>query len=141
MEVDPSWAAAFDQLRARIWPSIQDVATSVEHVGSTSVKGLAAKPIIDILIAVRSLPLARTTMIDPIIALGYVYWAENPKTDRMFFVKGMAPYGKRRTHHVHIRLMRVDEVIALDQHRDVARDDAGGIFGELVVVYADDIVM
>jgi GrpB-like predicted nucleotidyltransferase (UPF0157 family) len=34
--------------------------------------------------------------------LGYVFWAENPKTDRMFFVKGMPPYGVRRTHHVHI---------------------------------------
>jgi GrpB-like predicted nucleotidyltransferase (UPF0157 family) len=31
-----------------------------------------------------------------------VYWAENPKPDRMFFVKGMPPYGERRTHHVHI---------------------------------------
>jgi GrpB-like predicted nucleotidyltransferase (UPF0157 family) len=35
-------------------------------------------------------------------SLGYVYWAENPKTDRMFFVKGMPPHGERRTHHVHI---------------------------------------
>ena len=41
-------------------------------------------------------------MIQPIIALGYVYWAENPKQDRMFFVKGMPPYGERRTHHIHL---------------------------------------
>jgi GrpB-like predicted nucleotidyltransferase (UPF0157 family) len=34
--------------------------------------------------------------------LEYVYWAENPKTDRMFFVKGMPPFGVGRTHHVHV---------------------------------------
>jgi GrpB-like predicted nucleotidyltransferase (UPF0157 family) len=66
------------------------------------VPGLAAKPIIDILIAVRSLAEAKARMIEPIRALGYIYWAENPKQDRMFFVKGMPPYGERRTHHIHI---------------------------------------
>jgi GrpB-like predicted nucleotidyltransferase (UPF0157 family) len=74
----------------------------IEHFGSTAVPGLAAKPIIDILIAVVSLTRAKATMVEPITGLGYVYWVENPKTDRMFFVKGMPPYGERRTHHVHI---------------------------------------
>ena len=41
-------------------------------------------------------------MVEPIEGLGYVYWAENPDKDRMFFVKGMPPYGERRTHHIHI---------------------------------------
>jgi GrpB-like predicted nucleotidyltransferase (UPF0157 family) len=62
----------------------------------------AAKPIIDILVAVRSLAEARGTVIEPLQRLGYLFWAENPKTDRMFFVKGMPPYGVRRTHHIHI---------------------------------------
>ena len=79
-----------------------ELIVGIEHFGSTAVPGLAAKPIIDILIAVRSLARAKITMIEPILALGYVYWSENPKTDRMFFVKGMPPYGERRTHHVHI---------------------------------------
>jgi GrpB-like predicted nucleotidyltransferase (UPF0157 family) len=54
------------------------------------------------LIAVTSLTRAKATVVEPILALGYVYWADNPKPDRMFFVKGMPPYGARRTHHVHI---------------------------------------
>ena len=58
--------------------------------------------IIDILITVRSLAHARATMVEPISALGYLYWPDNPKPDRMFFVKGMPPHGERRTHHVHI---------------------------------------
>ncbi|HEV7599866.1 MAG TPA: GrpB family protein [Bradyrhizobium sp.] len=34
--------------------------------------------------------------------LDYVHLADNPKQDRMFFVKGMPPFGSRRTHHVHV---------------------------------------
>jgi GrpB-like predicted nucleotidyltransferase (UPF0157 family) len=41
-------------LRARIWPAVGDVAVSLEHVGSTSVPGLAAKPIIDLVVVVAS---------------------------------------------------------------------------------------
>ena len=33
----------------------------------------------------------------------YVFWADNPRRDRLFFVKGMPPFGTRRTHHVHVR--------------------------------------
>jgi GrpB-like predicted nucleotidyltransferase (UPF0157 family) len=100
---DPAWPALFameaNGLRAALDPA---QVLGIEHFGSTAVPGLAAKPIIDILIAVNSLAQAKAAMIEPIIALGYVYWSENPKTDRMFFVKGMPTYGERRTHHVHI---------------------------------------
>src|SRR6185312_1901730 len=34
--------------------------------------------------------------------LGYEYWYENPDPERMFFVKGMPPFGEKRTHHIHI---------------------------------------
>jgi GrpB-like predicted nucleotidyltransferase (UPF0157 family) len=100
---DPAWTTLFateaENLRAILDPG---QIIGIEHFGSTAVPELAAKPIIDILIAVKSLAHAKSAMVEPIIALGYAYWAENPKTDRMFFVKGMPPYGERRTHHVHI---------------------------------------
>ena len=79
-----------------------DQVLAIEHAGSTAIAGLAAKPIIDIFVAVPSIEQARATLVEPIERIGYVYWAENPKRDRMFFVKGMPPYGARRTHHVHI---------------------------------------
>jgi GrpB-like predicted nucleotidyltransferase (UPF0157 family)/quercetin dioxygenase-like cupin family protein len=47
-EHDPQWAAWFEQIRARVWPAVKDVALRVDHIGSTSVPGLAAKPIIDL---------------------------------------------------------------------------------------------
>jgi len=100
---DPGWDTLFaveaDRLRAVLDPGL---ILGIEHFGSTAVPGMAAKPIIDILIAVSSLAWAKTSMVEPITGLGYLYWAENPKSDRMFFVKGMPPHGERRTHHVHI---------------------------------------
>lgn len=47
---DPEWSRRFEALRARIWPHVRDVARAVEHVGSTSVPGLAAKPVVDLTI-------------------------------------------------------------------------------------------
>jgi len=53
-DYDPQWPVYFEQIRAYLWPAIQDLATAVEHVGSTSVPGLAAKPIIDLDIIIPS---------------------------------------------------------------------------------------
>ncbi len=60
----------FEQLRARLWPAISDVAISIEHVGSTSVPGLAAKPVIDLdIVAVGDAQMR--TAIDRLQTLGY----------------------------------------------------------------------
>jgi GrpB-like predicted nucleotidyltransferase (UPF0157 family) len=78
-----------------------DLVVEIEHIGSTAVPGMAAKPVIDIMVGVRSLVGAKSA-IPALESLGYVYWRENPDPGRMFFVKGMPPYGNQRTHHVHI---------------------------------------
>jgi GrpB-like predicted nucleotidyltransferase (UPF0157 family) len=44
IDYDPGWVETFERLRSQIWPAVADIATAVEHVGSTSVPGLAAKP-------------------------------------------------------------------------------------------------
>ncbi|RRS00442.1 GrpB family protein [Glycomyces terrestris] len=49
---DPAWPARFQELAARVRAALGDKALSVEHVGSTSVPGLAAKPVIDIALTV-----------------------------------------------------------------------------------------
>lgn len=43
-----SWIADFNSIRDLVWPKIHDIATAIEHIGSTSVPGLSAKPIIDV---------------------------------------------------------------------------------------------
>lgn len=52
IEHDSAWASRFEALALVIKEAIGDVALSVEHIGSTAVPGLAAKPIIDILVTV-----------------------------------------------------------------------------------------
>ena len=53
-------------------------------------------------IAVPSLESMKLIAVPILQKLGYEYWANNPDQKRMFFVKGMPPYGEKRTHHVHI---------------------------------------
>jgi GrpB-like predicted nucleotidyltransferase (UPF0157 family)/RimJ/RimL family protein N-acetyltransferase len=75
---------------------------NIQHVGSTAIPGMAAKPIVDIQIAVHSLDEMKVIAIPALQKLGYEYWYENPDPERMFFVKGMPPFGEKRTYHVHI---------------------------------------
>ena|SRR5882724_4051129 len=72
VEYDPAWPATFDDLRARVWTVVGDLALAIEHIGSTSVPGLAAKPIIDmtvVLPAADDVPQA----IERLATLGYVH--------------------------------------------------------------------
>lgn len=69
-EYNPEWRQWFEDLRARVWPAVVDVALRIDHVGSTAVEGMVAKPIIDLDVVVASeaqVPLA----IERIRTLGY----------------------------------------------------------------------
>lgn len=52
-DYDPRWPSWFELLDARVWPVVAAVAVRIDHVGSTSVPGLAAKPIIDLDVVVQ----------------------------------------------------------------------------------------
>lgn len=80
---------------------LSDGVIDIQHIGSTAISGLAAKPIIDIYVGVNSSQEAQS-LINPIEKLGYQYWKDNPDKEKMFFVKGMPPFGTGRTHHIHI---------------------------------------
>jgi GrpB-like predicted nucleotidyltransferase (UPF0157 family) len=70
VDYDPAWPDVFAALRARLWPVVADLATSIEHVGSTSVPGLAAKPIIDFDIVVPTAE-RMPAVIEQLVGLGY----------------------------------------------------------------------
>jgi GrpB-like predicted nucleotidyltransferase (UPF0157 family) len=100
-DFDPAWPAIFDQERARLRAVLGSVVTNIEHVGSTAVPGLAAKPIIDMLVGVRSLSEAKSSCLEPLQALGYTYIPEYESwlPGEMLFRKGVpGPW----THHVHV---------------------------------------
>ena len=69
VDYDPLWPLRFEELRAYVWPAVTDIAISIEHVGSTAVTGLAAKPVIDINIVATERHV--TTAIARLAALGY----------------------------------------------------------------------
>jgi len=100
-DYDPGWATLFEQERARIREALGPALLTVEHVGSTAVVGLAAKPIIDLLVGVRSLTEARATCIEPLQGLGYVYLPQYEAwlPEELFFRKG--PPGPW-SHHAHV---------------------------------------
>ena len=100
---DPDWPAAFERERSRLAAAVTDInIVDLVHFGSTAIANMPAKPIIDMLMIVPDLACARAVLPKRLDALGYDFWADNPKTDRLFFVRGMPPRGERRTHHLHV---------------------------------------
>lgn len=69
-------------------------------MGSTAVPGLAAKPVIDIIMLVSDLDQVRPS-IPRLEATGYSYWRDNPDKTKLFLVKGLPP-APQRTHHLHV---------------------------------------
>jgi GrpB-like predicted nucleotidyltransferase (UPF0157 family) len=94
-DYDASWADLFEEERARLAPIFDGRAVAIEHVGSTSVPGLCAKPIVDVLVGVRELELTEE-QIAAMAELGYQFLCEHGLPGRLFFKK------EPRTHHVHV---------------------------------------
>jgi GrpB-like predicted nucleotidyltransferase (UPF0157 family) len=96
---DDSWSESFDMEADRIGEALRPVVVSIHHIGSTSVPGMFAKPIIDILIEVRSLArldAGRSGM----KTLGYEVLGEFGISGRRYFRK--ANSAGVRTHQVHV---------------------------------------
>jgi len=95
---DPNWPARFEEERAALEAAIGPwIIGGIHHVGSTAVPGLAAKPIIDILVGVEDLESSRACF-DPLNELGYLY-APYLSDEMHWFCK---PHPSRRTHHLHL---------------------------------------
>ena len=84
---DPEWARIYEGERARIEAAIGVHVLDIQHVGSTSIPGIAAKPIVDIAIGVESYEGARVC-IAPLEALGYTYHGEHGIPGRHYFTRG-----------------------------------------------------
>ena len=93
---DASWPEKFEALRQNLLPVLEDVVISIEHIGSTSVPNLAAKPIIDVLIEVTSLE-ALEQKTKTLREFGLVPKGENGIAGRRYFQIG----GIERTHNIH----------------------------------------
>ena len=95
---DPAWPAEFEAERALLEPVLAPwLAGEIHHVGSTSVPGLGAKPVIDILAEVSSLEESRAA-IEPLRELSY-WWFPYQEERMNWFCK---PSPEHRTHHLHL---------------------------------------
>ena len=116
-EYDPAWPVLFEREAARIRQALGDRVLGLEHVGSTSVPGLAAKPIIDIALMVAS-SADEGAYAPELEAAGYALRVREPGwlEHRMF--RGMTP---RVNLHVYSSpCAEVDRMLAF---RDRLRDD------------------
>jgi len=72
---DPLWGSMFDAERQRLEMICAGQLTSIAHIGSTAIKGMAAKPVIDLMAGVESISIADALLV-PLCESGYVTSAE-----------------------------------------------------------------
>jgi GrpB-like predicted nucleotidyltransferase (UPF0157 family) len=97
-EYDRAWPDSFARERAELEAAIGRWAVGgIHHVGSTAVPGLAAKPIVDILVGVEDLESSRACF-EPLAQIEYLY-APYLSEQMHWFCK---PHPQRRTHHLHL---------------------------------------
>jgi GrpB-like predicted nucleotidyltransferase (UPF0157 family) len=98
VDSDPRWldlaAAELQRLQAALGP----LAVRLEHIGSTAVPGLAAKPILDLQLSVAALE-PRAVYVEPLERLGYAFIPAPESPDHHFFAR---PLGRPRSHHLHV---------------------------------------
>jgi GrpB-like predicted nucleotidyltransferase (UPF0157 family) len=90
------WAREFAEESRRISEALHPHILAIEHVGSTAVPDVPAKPVLDIMIGVGNFEQASVCVV-PMERLGYEYRGEHGIARRHYFVKGSP-----RTHHVHM---------------------------------------
>ncbi|MCC5883884.1 MAG: GrpB family protein [Halomonas sp.] len=100
VEYDPVWPARFDAERDRLWERFQTELLDVQHIGSTAIPGMPAKPIIDVMAGVGSMAVA-DALFEPLLDNGYVTSVEFNAglSDRRWLMRHA--HG-RRTHHLHV---------------------------------------
>ncbi len=118
---DPSWPEKFEAERRRLQTGLPGAFLAVEHVGSTAVPGMSAKPIIDLLAGVESMTHARS-LTERIVSMGYTTSNafNEALVDRRWFMRWADGH---RTHHLHVVAQGGDIWRAYLAFRDALRAD------------------
>ena len=78
------WKTDFDTIKQYLLTAVKDIVISIEHIGSTSVEGLSAKPIIDIDIVIKDYSVL-DTVVERLATLGYIHEGNLGIKDREAF--------------------------------------------------------
>lgn len=149
-DYDPRWPHLFEEERALIQDAIGEWIVAIEHFGSTSIPGIAAKPVIDIAVGVRDIREGYKTIF-PLSKLGYRCMGEGGIPERLYFKKPWnseslrSPGSIPRTHQIHMYETTNPEWERhlffrdyLRGHPDV-RDEYEALKRRLAVEHAEDI--
>ena len=122
VDYDADWPDWFEQIRALLWPAVSDLAVRIDHVGSTAVPGLAAKPIIDVDIVLPADAVV-PAVVERLTGLGYRWRGELGVPGRQAFT----PRDKERLPRHNLYVVVEDNQAHLDHWllRDLLREDAG----------------
>lgn len=131
VDYDPEWVCMYEEERTRIVSLIGAYLEEIHHVGSTSIPGLAAKPIIDILAIVPDIR-AVEHCVKPLESLDYAYFGENGIPGRHYFRKPSDITFHQHTHHIHMMERSHEQVYAMLNFRDYLRR-----YPEAVQAYQD----
>lgn len=95
---EAGWGALAAAELRRVADALGPVAVQLEHVGSTAVPGLAAKPILDLQVSVAAME-PRASYVRPLEHLGYLFAPDPASPGRHFFAR---PPERPRSHHLHV---------------------------------------
>jgi GrpB-like predicted nucleotidyltransferase (UPF0157 family) len=98
VDYDEEWPVRADEELHRLENALGRVAVRLEHVGSTAVPGLAAKPILDLQVSVAAMK-PRAAYVEPLQRVGYLFVPEPESPDFHFFAK---PATRPRSYHLHV---------------------------------------
>jgi GrpB-like predicted nucleotidyltransferase (UPF0157 family) len=103
---DPQWPGLFQQEKEHLLSCFPDLVRRVEHFGSTAVPGLAAKPVVDLLVEVTGLEVTKREIVPVLESQGYDYfWRPTSGDDTPPFYAWLIkrnPGSGTRTHHIHM---------------------------------------
>jgi GrpB-like predicted nucleotidyltransferase (UPF0157 family) len=121
VDYDPVWIDRFAEQQSKLAVLLEPwLADPIEHIGSTSIPGLRAKPVVDLLAPVQSLASAQWA-IGVLEQEGWLFWANDPNRHyRLWFLR---PRPSARTHHLQLIQHNHPDTQALISFRDALRND------------------
>ena len=96
---DKAWKSAFEEIKSEIEAAIGDLIVGIEHVGSTSVEGLSAKPCIDMDVIIRDYTVF-DAVVEKLEAIGYIHEGDLGIQDREAFRYSDKQH--LQTHHLYV---------------------------------------
>ncbi len=137
---NPRWHDEFEAEAQRLRKIIGKQAKDIQHIGSTAIPGIHAKPLIDICVAIDSLEQVNE-LIPKLVDAGYEYMPERITPERAFFPKGPR---EQRTHHLSFVLAGSKEWHDVISFRDYMRShpeaakEYDALKAKLATQFADD---